>query len=196
MILVFLLLALLIDFDIYYNYNYYNNNFIDRQCCKEEIFFRNLDEDVQNYYLSNCEEMFGLFSCFFSRQITLLDSVVFLEMISEVIKFLCHFEPEEKELIARFQADVSTINDKEVSKRFIEIGSKWLELMEFIGTEELNKYYLKNLSMNPKFIEHLREKSLDIDGYVPKLVLRVYGSISNEEFNQHMKEYDWDFVEG
>jgi hypothetical protein len=169
-----------------------------RPYSKEEFYLSSLDEDLQRYYLNKCkyDELYGMFTCYCLGSIGVYESPIFSSAKKEMINFLINFEPGEKEIIARFQADDSTaITDKNVQERLLEIAGTWLQLFEEIGKEEYNKYRMKNNYVNSKLEDHVREKGLTIDYAAPGPPVKIYGSISNEEFNQHMKEYDWDFDE-
>ena len=112
---------------------------------------------------------------------------------------MTRFEPEEKELLAHLrQVDVNTFEDEDFKRKLLAIVQKWDEVIDSLAKEEYNKYYLKNSHYNPKFVEHMEKRELQIDGSLPTMVskIRILGMISPLEFNNYMKEYDEDFVEG
>ena len=176
-------------------------NLSEEELEEKIAFFENIgDEAFKKGLLSKGRCIFSRFRYSFAPS-CFDGSLSFLNVVKDMIMLLTQFEPEQQELIDRLKADnyFEILQDKPAKAMLWQLALRWETVFLDLGNSEENKYFLRNTSTNPNFMEFIYSQHdfnhgkdiQHVSGY--KNVITIFANFTKEEFYELMKEYDPDF---
>jgi hypothetical protein len=152
-----------------------------------------MDEDSKNELLASSIYLFNSFRMYFDTATNGIGNYYLFEEIKEKMEIiLTNLELNEQDLLEQLKIDVEILQDDEATKKLLKIALKWEPVLFKLGYMEVNKYYLRNLRVNPNLYRFLISSTAVINDIsdTGNLPIEVDGHVSREDFCKFMLAYD------